>query len=97
MIEFTAKARFASDSLIPPTPLETILTFAFSLTISCNAETIASHVPPTSVLIITFRIFFPSCPSVSNKSVAVSSFVVSFLSLSCAVLNSAISPLASHF
>ena len=58
MIESTATAKLASDSLIPPTPLETILTLAFSVPRSFNAAVIASHVPPTSVLIITLRTFF---------------------------------------
>ena len=30
IIESTATAKFASDSVIPPTPLETIFTFALS-------------------------------------------------------------------
>ena len=66
IIESTATAKFASDSLIPPTPLETILTLALSVPKSFNAAVIASHVPPTSVLMITLRTFFASWPSVSK-------------------------------
>ena len=57
IIESTANAKLASDSLIPPTPLETILTLAFSVPRSSNAAVIASHVPPTSVLTIILSTF----------------------------------------
>ena len=91
-MESTATAKLASDSLMPPTPLETILTLAFSVPKSYRAATIASHVPPTSVLIITLRTFFRSWPRVSNKSPAVSSFCLSsFFSFSLVTLYSAIS------
>ena len=57
IIESTARAKLASDSEIPPTPLETIFTFANSLLRSFSDAMIASHVPPTSVFIITFKTF----------------------------------------
>jgi len=58
IIESTATAKFASDSLIPPTPLETILTLALSVPKSFNAAVIASHVPPTSVFYDYVENFF---------------------------------------
>ena len=60
IIASVASARFTSDSEIPPTPLATILTLAKSLARSLSAAIIASHVPPTSVLIIIFRTFLAS-------------------------------------
>ena len=60
IMDSTATAKFASDSLIPPTPLDTIFTFALSVPRSPSAARIASQVPPTSVLTITFRTFFES-------------------------------------
>ena len=73
----------ASDSDIPPTPLETIFTFARSLLKSLRDDAIASQVPPTSVLIITFSTFLDSWPNDSNKSPALSSFCFNnFLSFS---------------
>ena len=45
---------------MPPTPLETIFTFAKSLLRSLRDAAIASQVPPTSVFIITFNTFFDS-------------------------------------
>lgn len=76
IIASVASARLASDSEIPPTPLETILTFAKSLLRSFNAALIASQVPPTSVFMIMLRTFLDSCPRDSNKSPALSSFVL---------------------
>ena len=84
IIESTASAKLASDSEIPPTPLDTIFTFARSLLRSWSDAVIASHVPPTSVFTITFKIFLEdSWPRFSNKSPALSSFCFkSFLSFS---------------
>ena len=45
-------AKFASDSVIPPTPEETILTETSSFPIFKREAFIASAVPATSVLII---------------------------------------------
>ena len=60
IIESTASARLASDSVIPPTPLDTIFTFAKSLLKSFRDAAMASQVPPTSVLTITFSTFLDS-------------------------------------
>ena len=92
IIASVARARFASDSEIPPTPLDTIFTFAKSLPRSCNAAIIASHVPPTSVLTIIFKTFLASCPNDSKRLPADSSFCFkSFRSFSLSTLCSTIS------
>ena len=41
IIESTATAKFASDSVIPPTPLDTIFTFALSEANSFSAATVS--------------------------------------------------------
>ena len=77
---------------MPPIPLETIFTFAKSLFISFNELTIASHVPATSVLIITLRIFLEDSLKLSNKSSELSFFCFkSFLSFSLLIRYSEIS------
>ena len=91
IMAFTATAKLASDSDIPPTPLETILTFASSVPRSFNADTIASEVPTTSVLTIIFKTFLDSWPIVSKIFILASLCLSCFLSFSLLILNSAIS------
>ena len=56
-MDSVAKAKLASDSEIPPTPEATTLIDASSLPMSAKAATIASEVPATSDLRITFNTF----------------------------------------
>ena len=60
-MESVAKAKFASDSEIPPTPEATNFIDASSLPISDKAATIASDVPATSDFKMTFNIFLSDC------------------------------------
>ena len=57
MLELVVIAKFASDSVMPPTPEATILIETSSFPILAREAFIASAVPATSVLIIRFRNF----------------------------------------
>ena len=98
IIDSVARAKFASDSEIPPTHEATTLIDASSLPMSARAATIASEVPATSDFKITFKIFLSDCPIDSNIFPRLSSLCFNtFRSLSLLSLNSAISRASLSF
>ena len=74
MLALVVIAKFASDSVIPPTPEAIILIETSSFPILAREAFIASAVPATSVLIIKFRNFIEAWPIDSNISPMLSSF-----------------------
>ena len=98
IIESVARARFASDSEIPPTPEATTLIDASSFPISAKAATIASEVPATSDFKITFKTFLSDWPMDSKILPRLSSLCFNtFRSLSLLSLNAAISRASLSF
>ena len=98
MLALVVIAKFASDSVIPPTPEAIILIETSSFPILAREVFIASAVPATSVLIIRFKNFIEAWPIDSNISPMLSSFcLICFFSFCLLSLKSITSLAAFSF